>query len=86
MQRSTLISTSADFKLIREKQLDKNATLKITQNHMSGRIFVEFRSDVPRITLQRNFQDSIFGKMESERFAKSIKNTDQLIAYFGRNK
>ncbi len=77
---------NSDFKLIREKQLDSNTTLKVSQNLRSGRVFVEFVSDNPRIVLQKNFQDTMAGKLDSEKFAKSIRNTKELRAYFGIKK
>ena len=80
------MGTGTDFKLIKEKKIDKETTLTVTKNIMSGRIFVEFTSDNPRIILQKNFQDSLYGKNESEKFAKSIKSTDQLREYFGIKK
>jgi hypothetical protein len=78
-----MATNGADFKIIKEKKIDKNATLKISKNLMSGRIFVEFASIDPKIVLQKNFQDSREGKLKSEEFAKSIRNTDQLREYFG---
>ena len=78
--------TNTDFKLIREKQLDKDTTLRVTKNLMSGRIFVEFKNMEWKILLQKNFQDSYDGKLKSENFAKSIKNTQQLLEYFGIKK
>ena len=80
------MSVNTDFKLIKEKKIDKNTILKVTQNLMSGRIFVEFVSNNPRIVLQKNFQNSLDGKLESEKFAKSIKSTEQLKEYFGLKK
>lgn len=80
------MATNTDFRLIREKKLDRGTILKITKNLMSGRIFVEFMSISPKLTLQKNFQDSWDGKMKSEEFAKSIRNTDQLVQYFGLKK
>lgn len=80
------MSTNTDFKLIREKKVDKDTTLKVTKNIMSGRIFVEFTADNPRIVLQKNFQDSLYGKIKSEEFARSIKSIDQLREYFGLKK
>lgn len=77
------MSVNADFKLIREKNVDKETTLKVTKNLMSGRIFVEFVSDNPRIVLQKNFPNSLDGKNKSEEFAKSITSTNQLREYFG---
>ena len=75
---------NSDFRLVKEKTLDGGTTAKITQNLMSGRIFVEFNSIEPKLTLQKNFQDSRDGKKRSEEFFKSIKSTDQLKEYFGR--
>lgn len=80
------MSVNSDFKLLKEKKIDKSTTLKVSQNLMSGRIFVEFVSNNPRIVLQKNFQNSLDGKLESEKFAKSIKSTDQLKEYFGLKK
>lgn len=77
------MSTNSDFKVIKEKKLDKETKLKISQSLMTGRIFVEFTSTNPRIVLQKNFQDTYEGKLESDEFAKSIKNTSQLREYFG---
>jgi hypothetical protein len=77
------MATNADFKLVKEKPLDKGSMLRVTKNLMSGRIFVEFTSVSPKLTLQKNFQDSFDGRKKSEEFAKSIKNTNQLIQYFG---
>lgn len=77
------MGVNSDFKLIKEKKVDKGTTLKISKNLMNGRIFVEFASDNPRIVLQKNFQDTVDGRGKSEEFAKSIKSTDQLREYFG---
>jgi hypothetical protein len=76
----------SDFKLLKEKKLDKETTLTIKQNLMSGRIFVEFVSTNPGLVLQKNFQDNYDGKTKSEEFSKSIKSTDQLRKYFGLKK
>ena len=80
------MGTGTDFEIIKEKRIDKETTLMVTKNIMSGRIFVEFTSDNPRIVLQKNFQDSLYGRKESEKFVKSIKSTDQLREYFGIKK
>lgn len=79
------MSSNSDFKILKEKNIDKETTLKITKNLMSGRIFVEFSSNEPRIVLQKNFPDSWDGKKKSEEFAKSITSTDELRKYFGIN-
>ena len=71
-----------DFKLLKKKEIDKGVTLKVTKNIMSNRIFVEFISESPKLTLQKNFQDSLYGKIESEKFVKSISSLEDLLAYF----
>jgi hypothetical protein len=80
------MADNTDFKVIKKKEIDKGTTLKVTKNIMSGRIFVEFASLDPKIILQKNFQDTIDGKLQSEKFAKSITSTDQLMKYFGIKK
>lgn len=80
------MGVNSDFKLIKEKKIDKGTTLKVSKNLMNGRIFVEFASDNPRIVLQKNFQDTLDGRNKSEEFARSIKSTDQLREYFGIGK
>lgn len=77
------MGVNPDFKLVKEKKIDKNTTLKVSKNLMSGRIFVEFSSVSPKLLLQKNFQDSFDGKTQSEKFSKSITSTDQLLDYFG---
>jgi hypothetical protein len=77
------MSTNSDFKLVKEKNLDEKTTLKITKNRMSGRIFVEFLNTEYKVLLQKNFQDSLDGRQKSEEFSKSIRNTEQLLGYFG---
>jgi hypothetical protein len=80
------MSANSDFKLLKEKKIDKDTTLKITRSLMSGRIFVEFTSVDPKIVLQRNFQDNYYGRLESEEFSKSIRSTEQLRERFGIRK
>ena len=77
------MAVNADFKLIKEKKIDENTTLKVSQNLMSGRIFVEFSSTGPNLVLQKSFQDNLDGKSKSNEFAKSIKSTKDLHKYFG---
>lgn len=77
------MTIQADFKLLKEKKLNGGVILKVTQNIMSGRIFVEFSSTDPKLTLQKNFQDNLDGQKKSREFSKSIKSTDQLLEYFG---
>ena len=80
------MAIATDYKLIKEKRIDKETTLTISQHLMSKRIFVEFASKNFGLVLQKTFQDTLDGKMASEAFAKSIKSTGQLKAYFGLGK
>lgn len=70
-------------KILKNKKLDKDLTLKVTQNGMSGRIFVEFISETSRMVLQKSFQNTYEGKKEAESFQKSIKSIGDLRSYFG---
>lgn len=70
-------------KILKKKKLDKEATLKISQNDMSSRIFVEFSSEDGKLVLQKSFQNTYEGTVESQAFAKSIKSIDDLKRYFG---
>ena len=81
------MTVNADFRQIKEKEIDnKKVLLKISKHLLTGRIFVEFSCKNPNILLQKNFQDSVQGRKESEEFSKSIKNAEQLKRYFGLNK
>jgi hypothetical protein len=77
---------NTDFKLIREKRIDKETVLRVSKKLSDNRIFVEFVSDNPRMVLQRNFPDGFFGKLESEKFSKSINSSEELREYFGIKK
>jgi hypothetical protein len=70
-------------KVIKIKKLDKESTLKMTQNLMSGRIFVEFSSEDGKLVLQKSFQDTYDGNKEAQKFSKKIKSIDDLRKYFG---
>jgi hypothetical protein len=74
---------NADFKLIKEKSLDSDTELTVSQNLMSGRIFVKFVGNNPRMVLEKNFQPNLQGKLESTRFSKSIRSKNDLKKYFG---
>ena len=77
------MSLGTDFKLIKQKKLDRETLMTVSQNIMSGRIYVQYTSENPRIVLQRNFQDNYEGLREVERFAESIRTTVELKKYFG---
>ena len=77
------MNLGTDFKLIKQKKLDRETVMTISQNIMSGRIYVQYISENPRIVLQRNFQDNYDGMKEVESFAGSIRSTRELRKYFG---
>lgn len=72
-----------DFKLLKSKEIDTDTFLRISKNLMSGRIFVEFSCKNPNLMIQKNFEDSLYGKKQADTFSKSIKNSDQIRKYFG---
>lgn len=72
-----------DFKLIKNKEIDTDTFLKISKNLMTGRIFVEFSCKNPNLMIQKNFEDSLFGKREADTFSRSIKSSDQIRKHFG---
>lgn len=75
-----------DSKVLKKKKIDKELTLKVTQNELSGRIFVEFASEDGRLVTQKSFQNTYDGKKEAEAFQKKIKSMNDLRKYFGLNK
>lgn len=75
--------TNFENKVLKKKKLDKECSLKVTQNEMSGRIFVEFSSLNGKLVLQKSFQDNYDGTKEAEKFQKSIRSIKDLRKYFG---
>jgi hypothetical protein len=70
-------------KILKNKKLDKELTLKMSQNLMSGRIFVEFASENGRMVLQKSFQNTYDGNKEAHEFSKKFKSIKDLKKYFG---
>ena len=77
------MAANSDFRILKEKKVDRGTDLKITQNLMSGRIFVEFRTTNPNLLLQKSFQNNRDGELKYKAFAKSIRSTGQLREHFG---
>jgi hypothetical protein len=75
-----------DSKVLKKKKIDKELNLKVTQNEMSGRIFVEFSSEDGKLVTQKSFQNTFEGKKEAEAFQKRFKSLNDLKKYFGINK
>lgn len=74
---------SYENKILKKKKLDKELNLKITQNEMSGRIFVEFSTESGKMVVQKSFQDNYEGQKEAEAFQKSMKNMRDFKKYLG---
>lgn len=72
-----------ESKILKKKKLDKDVSLLVTQNRMSGRIFVEFSSETSKLKLQKSFQNTIAGTQEAKLFQESIKSIADLRRYFG---
>jgi len=77
---------TTETKVMREKKVDKKLTLRILKNESAERIYVEFVSKDGKMTLQRSFQDTYYGREDAKVFEKSIKSHDDLIAYFEEKK
>lgn len=75
--------TNLENKILKKKKLDRESNLKITQNPMSGMIFVEFRSEDGKLFLQKSFQNTLEGNKACEVFSKSIKSINDLKKHFG---
>lgn len=73
---------SLDIKIIRKKKMDKELNLKVYKNEASERIFVEFSSKDGKMVLQKNFQDTYYGRKEAEEFEGKFKTIDDLKTYF----
>ena len=75
-----------EYKVIKQKKLDKELNLKISEDPYSSRIYVEFSSDDKKLILQRSFQNTYAGQAESTEFSKSLKNIKDLEKRLGYNK
>ena len=75
-----------EYKIKKQKKLEKELNLKIYEDPYNSRLFVEFYSDDRKFILQRSFQNTIFGQKESEEFSKSLKNLKELKARLGYTK
>ena len=74
---------SYDTKILKDKKLGKDLTLKVIQHSTNGRIFVEFISNDGKLVLQKSFQNTYEGEKESLVFQKSMKSIRDLKKYFG---
>jgi hypothetical protein len=84
--RENFSRTSLENKILKNKKLDKETILNITQNSSNNRIFVEFKSENSKIVLQKTFPGTYQGKVDAEEFSKTIKSIDDLKKYFGLKK
>jgi len=75
-----------DNKLVKTKKLGGGLTMKILQNDVSGRIFVEFISGDGRLTLQKSFQNNLEGNKASLEFQERFTDLKALRKYFGLDK
>ena len=77
------MSIFTENKILKNSQISKGLTLKIIQNDMTDRILVEFKSEDGKLVLQKSFQNTVLGRMESEKFESKIKSLRDLKIYFG---
>ena len=67
-----------EYKVVKQKKLDKELNLKISEDQYMSRIYVEFSSDDRKLILQRSFQNTFAGQQEMQEFSKSLKNLKDL--------
>jgi hypothetical protein len=72
-----------EYKIKKQKKLNNELNLCVTEDPYNLRIFVEFYSDDRKLILQRSFQNTFFGVQDSETFAKSLKNLSELKIRLG---
>ena len=73
-------------KVLKQKKLDKELNLKVTEDVYLHRIHVEFYSDDRKFILQKSFQNTFLGQIESEKFSKSLKSLKELQNRLGYNR
>lgn len=71
-----------EYKVVRKKKLDKDASVRVLINHAAERILVEFSSKDGKIVLQKSFQDTHYGREEAKTFEDSLKSMDDLRSHF----
>jgi hypothetical protein len=72
-----------ESKVIKQKKLDKECSLKVSKNEMCARIFVEFSTTDGKFVIQKSFQDTFEGQEKAKEFQNSIKNIKDLRKYLG---
>lgn len=75
--------SNIEYRVIKNKKVDKETNLKVLKNVALSRLSVEFSSDVCKLVVQKTFQDTHDGRTAAEEFQKSIKSTNDLKKYFG---
>jgi hypothetical protein len=78
--------TSLDKKVLKKKKLDKELNLKVSRNESNERIYVEFSSKDGKLFLERNFQDTYYGRLEAGAFEESFKDMEDFKSYFDKRK
>lgn len=73
-------------KVVKQKKLDKELNLKISEDTYSARIYVEFSSDDRKLVLQRSFQNNIAGREQCAEFSRSLKTLQELRDRLGYTK
>ena len=73
-----------DHRVVSDTKVDPSEELnrRVTVDGRGERIYVEFSSQNPRLKVQKNFQNNIFGKRQADAFAESMKSVADLKAYF----
>jgi len=72
-------------KVTKTKKIDKELTLKVIQNEINGRVFVEFSSADGKLVVQKSFQNTHMGKKELAAFEGKFKSIKEFKTYLGIN-
>lgn len=75
--------SNLEYRVLKNKKVDKELTMRVLKNPALSRIAVEFSSTACRMSVQKTFQDTYEGRVEAAEFEKTIKNTEDLKRYFG---
>jgi hypothetical protein len=72
-----------ELKIVKNRKLDKELTLKVMRHKAAERIFVEFTSKDGRLVVQKSFQDNFRGRSEAKIFEDKFKSIGDLKRHFG---
>lgn len=74
-----------NHKVLKNKKVDKDKALNLRMftDGRGERLYVEFTTETPKLTLQKSFQNTVMGQVMAEKFSKSFKSVSDLKEHFG---